>query len=178
MTNDRPSELLGALPRTRPHRRSAKRPARADDVAGSQRDVADARKAPASKSAKPKAAAPTPAKPKAAASAPAKPKAAAPAPAKPNAAAPAAAKAKAAAPTTKRVRPASPPRAKRLAQPAQPRGVPSAGRAKRPLSESGAPTDATPILGTAVQAAAELAEIGLALGTRALRRAIDRFPRP
>jgi hypothetical protein len=34
------------------------------------------------------------------------------------------------------------------------------------------------ILKTAAQATAELAEIGLALGTRALRQAIDRLPRP
>jgi hypothetical protein len=33
-------------------------------------------------------------------------------------------------------------------------------------------------MGTAVQAAAELAEIGLQAGTRALRRALSRLPRP
>jgi hypothetical protein len=34
------------------------------------------------------------------------------------------------------------------------------------------------ILGTAVQATAELAEIGLALSARALRNAASRLPRP
>jgi hypothetical protein len=34
------------------------------------------------------------------------------------------------------------------------------------------------IVGTAVQAAAELAEIGLTLSGRALRNAFDRLPRP
>lgn len=40
------------------------------------------------------------------------------------------------------------------------------------------PADATPgVLGTAVQAAAELAEIGLMAGARALREAVSRLPR-
>jgi len=40
------------------------------------------------------------------------------------------------------------------------------------------PADATPgVLGTAVQAAAELAEIGLMAGARALREALSRLPR-
>jgi hypothetical protein len=34
------------------------------------------------------------------------------------------------------------------------------------------------VLETAVQAAAELAEIGLHAGARALRRAVSRLPRP
>jgi hypothetical protein len=36
----------------------------------------------------------------------------------------------------------------------------------------------TEVLGTAVQAAAELAEIGLSVSARALRRAVSRLPRP
>jgi hypothetical protein len=35
-----------------------------------------------------------------------------------------------------------------------------------------------PIVATAVQAAGELAQIGLSLGARALRSAVDRLPRP
>jgi hypothetical protein len=34
------------------------------------------------------------------------------------------------------------------------------------------------VLGTAAQAAAELAEIGLSVSARALRRVVDRLPRP
>ncbi len=92
-----PSEpdLLSALPRTRPHRRSAKRPARA---AGPAQDE----------------------------------------PAK-NAAAPPAA----------------------LRSEQTPKPGPTVG-----------------VLGTAVQAAAELAEIGLSVSARALRNAAARFPRP
>jgi len=68
----------------------------------------------------------------------------------------------------------------RLAQPAQPRGVPAGPRTRRPAASAprSEPASPAPILGTAVQAAAELAEIGLALSGRALRRAIGRLPRP
>ena len=52
-------------------------------------------------------------------------------------------------------------------------------------AEDGAPADghesspcAANLFGIAVQAAAELAEIGLTAGTRALRIAISRLPRP
>jgi hypothetical protein len=60
-----------------------------------------------------------------------------------------------------------------LRQPAQPRGVPTTPRGRRP-----APPPGRDVLGTAVQAAAELAEIGLSLGARALRGAAARVPRP
>jgi len=40
------------------------------------------------------------------------------------------------------------------------------------------PPAGAPILGTAVQATAELAEIGLSLSARALRGALSRLPRP
>ncbi|HEV3056150.1 MAG TPA: hypothetical protein VGX45_15915 [Solirubrobacteraceae bacterium] len=40
------------------------------------------------------------------------------------------------------------------------------------------PPSGAEILGTAVHAAAELAEIGLTAGARALRSAIARLPRP
>ena len=45
---------------------------------------------------------------------------------------------------------------------------------KRPPS----PPSGTDLVGTAVQAAGELAELGLTLGARALRDAVKRIPRP
>jgi hypothetical protein len=80
----------------------------------------------------------------------------------------------------KRSAPTQAARTKRLSQPAQPRGVPAAGRPRRPssTSEPAPSADATPILRTALQAAGELAEIGLVLSGRTLRRAIQRLPRP
>jgi len=130
MTKDQPSDLLGQLPRTRPHRRSANRPARKVEASGAAAEASGvAAKAPPQDRAK---------------------------------------------------------RSKPLAQPAQPRGVPARPRARRPApakpaaeTSAGRPPSApAPILGTAVQAAAELAEIGVALSARALRRAIERLPRP
>jgi hypothetical protein len=47
------------------------------------------------------------------------------------------------------------------------------GEVKRP-----APAKGTEIVGTAVQAAAELAEIGLTFGARAVRNTLSRIPRP
>jgi hypothetical protein len=106
MSNEPEPGVIGSLPRSRPHRRSDKRPA----PAGAK---------PAPTKPKPK---PATAKPKATA---AKPK------------------------------------------PAAPKPVPPA------------PHDPSPgPLETAVQAAAELAEIGLHAGARALRRAVARLPRP
>jgi hypothetical protein len=40
------------------------------------------------------------------------------------------------------------------------------------------PASGADILSTAVQAAAELAEIGLSVSTRALRNALSRLPKP
>ena len=136
MTEDHSSDLLGQLPRTRPHRRSAKRPPRPENGASATAKPA-AKQQAAPKAAKRQAA------PKRPARKPAEPK------------------------------------AKRLPQPAQPRGVPTASRrrssqASRQRSEQAS----TPVLRTAAQAASELAEIGLTLSTRALRRAIGRLPRP
>jgi hypothetical protein len=149
MTDDRPSEVLGGLPRTRPHRRS------------------DKRAAPAAKSL---------------------PQKAATAPAAKNLP-------QEAATTSKRAtkQPASDtpmakaraPKAGRIRQPAQPAGTPSLGgraapsrprpipQPRRPAAPSG-----SEILGTAVQAAAEIAEIGLTASARALRNALARLPRP
>ena len=128
MTGERPSEVLGSLPRTRPHRRSQKRPARPPHT-------------------EPAAAKPSAAKTRAAKTGAAKPRAG-----KPRAAGP---------------QPA------RLRQPAQPAGSPPGPRVRRP-----APSNGSDVLGTAVQAAAELAEIGLTVGARAIRGAVARLPRP
>jgi translation initiation factor IF-2 len=111
MSNEPEPGVIGSLPRSRPHRRSDKRPA-------------------------PAGAKPAPTKPK-------------PATAKPKAAG------------------AKPRAAGAKPKPAAPKPVPPA------------PHDPSPgPLETAVQAAAELAEIGLHAGARALRRAVARLPRP
>jgi hypothetical protein len=129
MTDKRQPGVLGSLPRTRPHRRSDKRPEVTAPAAGPE---------PEAGAAAPRA----PAKPRTA-TAP-KPRAA-----KPRTAT--AAKPRAAKPRT--------------ATAAKPRAAPPP-----------APVPGT--LETAVQAAAELAEIGLQAGARALRRTLSRLPRP
>ena len=143
MSERPPSDVMSALPRTRPHRRSQKRkPAPASNADGS----------------------PTKAKAKAKANAEAKPQATS--------------RAKPATKTT-RSRPAKPRaasqprRPSRLQQPAQPEGTPPNPRSRRPLPATG-----TEIVGTAVQAAAELAEIGLSMSARVVRNAVARLPRP
>ncbi len=71
-----------------------------------------------------------------------------------------------------------------MRQPAQPRGAPTTSRPiKRPTAATDRParpasTGGREIVGTAVQAAAELAEIGLSVGARAIRTAVSRLPRP
>jgi hypothetical protein len=94
--------------------------------------------------------------------------------AKPAASAPKA-KAAAPAPKTKATKPAPATRTapKRLRQPAQPAGAPPAPRSRGSVPNTGAD-----VIGTAVHAAAELAEIGLSAGARALRNAVARLPRP
>jgi hypothetical protein len=86
-----------------------------------------------------------------------------------------AAKAKAKPAAAPKTKPATTrrPRSETLRQPAQPAGTPTVARARKP-----APASGVELLGTAVQAAAELAEIGLSAGARALRNAIGRLPRP
>jgi hypothetical protein len=69
--------------------------------------------------------------------------------------------------------PATRPAPKRLRQPAQPAGAPPS-----PRSRGSVPTTGADVVGTAVHAAAELAEIGLTAGARALRNAVARLPRP
>jgi hypothetical protein len=107
MSDERPDGILGSLPQTRPHRRSAKRPA-----------------APAVQSAE----------------------------ANP------------------------PPTPKPQAQPARkPQTKPRARATPEPTPPSASNEG---VLGTAVQAAAELAEIGLSASARALRGVLSRLPRP
>ncbi len=167
MTEKRPSEVLGSLPRTRPQRRSTKRPVREesglapaaqpDSEASGTSGPVRAAKRTAVRSAKPTAV--RSAKPAAVRSG-TKPR-------------PIRSAAKA-TPAQSAAKP-RPARAKRgaqpLRQPPQPRGIPSQPRAP-------VPPQRPEILGTAVQAATELAEIGLALSARALRRAASRIPRP
>jgi hypothetical protein len=110
MSDELPSKVLGALPRTRPHRRSDKRAAPAGNPVGGDLPL----------TADPAARGPSP-----------------PPGAHPPAADP-----------------------------------PGSVAARKPL-----PAGAN-VLGTAVQAAAELAEIGLSVSARALRGALSRLPRP
>lgn len=141
MSEDRPSDVLGALPRTRPHRRSDKRGARP-----SQAETADPSEARATVAAGTKPTGST-TKPDAQGAAGTKPTAS-----------PTKQDAKGAA----RTRPAKPQRsAERTPSAVRPRAEP----------------ERTGILGTAVQAAAELAEIGLSASARALRGAVSRLPR-
>jgi hypothetical protein len=130
MSDERPTDLLSGLPRTRPHRRSEKR-----------------------------GAPPAPRKP-----------AEGPAP-KPQRVSGASASATATPRRKARARPT----AKTLRQPAQPRGIPKARRAPK---RKPAPASGAEIVGTAIQAVGELAELGLTLSARALRNAVSRLPRP
>jgi hypothetical protein len=115
-----------------------------------------------------KAAAAAPAKAKAKATT-AKPKTATPTSAKPTAAKP---KARPKPRTTAKARPAATPRA---ATPAS--EIPRAGYATPRPDDDGVPRGAD-LVTTAVQAAGELAQIGLAAGGRALKSALERLPRP
>lgn len=126
MSEQPPSDVLGALPRTRPHRRSDKRKS-----AAAATPKTTAAKRPATTKAKARAKAPE-------------------------------------AP----VRAVRRPRPERLRQPAQPEGTPDAHRSKKP------PANGIDLVGTAVQAAAELAEIGISMSARAIRTAVSRLPRP
>lgn len=181
MSDDRSSDVMGALPRSRPHRRSDKRATRPAETKDAASGVPPAKVAKtAGRPAKGTNAGARPAK---ATKAGVPPAGGRKAPTKPRATEAKAAERK--RPTTARAqKPAaqpaprsrkSTPRSGRtpLQQPAQPTGTPDARRADRP--EQGSRHD---ILGTAVQAAAELAEIGLTVGARALRGAVSRLPRP
>jgi hypothetical protein len=154
MNEEEEPSVLGALPHSRPHRRSAKRETRSVSTEGVATTPAAAGTAAAGTAAK-RTAAGTAAKRTAA-----KRTAAAgtatrePATKRTPAQRPAAAASAAAEPTT-------------AAEPAP------------PLGQSEEPgMGAAELVTTVVQAAAELAEIGLTAGARALRIAVSRLPRP
>ena len=165
MTDEHPSEVLGGLPRTRPHRRSDKRRPPTEATA-----------------ARPVTAPPTPALTDAGGpdpGAPLRPELATPGPAapgRPKPATPRRAK-PAATHTTPAAAPGATKRATRspssVRQPAQPAGAPPAPQARRP-----APTGGVDLLGSAVHVTAELAEMGISAGARALRGVVARLPRP
>jgi hypothetical protein len=142
MTEERPSEVLGALPHTRPHRRSQKRAARPANGTDAARPADRGDTVEKTEASKPKSGA---AKKASSAAAPRS--------------------------SSPRRRPA--PRKQPLRQPAQPAGTPAAPRTRKPV-----PRGHTDVLGTAVQATGELAEITLTVSARALRGAIARLPRP
>jgi hypothetical protein len=160
MSDERPSEVLGSLPRTRPHRRSQKR------VAAPVRTVAgdDASPGKADDARKPRAATASrsrrlrqPAQPEGGPSIRGARKPAASGPRKP------------ATPPTGR--PGATRRRAATRKPGPP-PKPSGPKTRTPA------TTGAEILGTAVQAAAELAEIGLTVSARAIRTAVSRLPRP
>jgi hypothetical protein len=163
MNDERPTDLLSSLPRTRPHRRSEKRGAPADG----QKHATPEGSPPAAKSGGAESARAKAGGAKAAGAKAAGAKAAAKS---------AAARPRRGASTAQGQRKPRPRAStKPLKQPAQPRGIPSARRAAK---RKPAPATGAEIVGTAVQAVGELAEIGVALGTRALRNALGRLPRP
>src|SRR2546430_5220232 len=91
--------------------------------------------------------------------------------AKPAAAGPRAA----AKPASRRSRAAS---ARPKPQGVRPSAATSAASKPPPPKRPASPPSGTDLVGTAVQAAGELAQLGLTLGTRALRDVVKRGPRP
>ena len=156
-------DVFGSLPNTRPQRRSARR-----DRAGAKAKPATSAQAKAGAGA----AQPRPA---------AKAKPAAQAKPRPVARAEPAARGQRAA-SAKPAGPAKPAAsAKPAAEAAPPRTtasqIPPAGYATPHADDDGVPRG-TELVTTAVQAAGELAQIGLAAGGRALKSALGRLPRP
>lgn len=108
-------------------------------------------------------------------------------PVKPEAVADVARAAKAERPAAKRAAGPKPPAAKRKAAPSREAG-PRPVRAAAPSLGGTAPSDAdrpagpppsgTELVTTVVQAAGEVARIGLTVGGQILRRAVERLPRP
>lgn len=143
---------MGSLPRTRPERRSARRPGATGDQPAAK--AAPAKAGAAKVAAKPRAKA----RPAAARAAKAPAKAKATATVKSPAKARVAPKAKA---TTSS-------RAKKL----PPRGFATPDTPAEP------PPSGTALVTTALQAAGELAQIGLAVGGQAVKSALGKLPRP
>jgi len=177
MSDEHQSDVLSALPRRRPHRRSDKRGARPANPSAQAADHAPPVDASAEGTAAtgPEQMSPEPI---AASTGPAEETSPEPTvkAARGRAGKPSAARRAKPAPkptTTTAGASKDAPRPPRLRQPAQPEGTPTSPRRRRPAPPSG-----TDVLGTAVQAAAELAEIGLSASARALRRAVSKLPRP
>lgn len=149
MSDDRPSEVLGGLPRTRPHRRSEKRgapaPIRAAPTPAARPAARSPRPIETTKTTRRANSAKRPERPAASPATPASPGA------------------------TKRATPAP----SRVRQPAQPPGTPKATGSRRPIPAGGAD-----LIGSAVNVTAELAEMGISAGARALRGVVARLPRP
>jgi hypothetical protein len=156
MSDEPPSDVLGGLPRSRPHRRSAKRGTPAGSATNGARQTPGVARPTGGQPTDPGPATPHSSGPQSAA----KQRSTTPRPATPRSGAPRSA-----------ARPR--PRSERLRQPAQPAGTPPSPGSRKPVPASGAD-----LLGTAVQAAAELAEMGLSATARALRSAVARLPRP
>lgn len=173
---ERDPGVLGGLSRTRPQRRSGRRPAgtaaasstaakparaKAEATAKPAAKHGKARAKPATKPAKASAKPRTRSKPRAGSAPKAKTKP--PSRAKPKAV-PALADA---APANKRGT---------IRQPSQPRNVPKQPEPRSPLEpeETHGPS---PVV-TAAQAAGELAQIGLTVGTQAIKGVLSRLPRP
>lgn len=186
MTNDRPSDLLSALPRSRPHRRSEKRPARAAAPEPAVQETGEESKKAAAKSTRGAAKSSRGAARNARGGAQSTRAAAKSTRAQAKStradgnsthagAAPARTPARSRGQSERTAPPATAPRQRPrpLAQPAQPRGVPGGAGGSRPE-----PSTEFPVLRTAIQAAAELTEIGVTLSAKALRGAIGRLPRP
>ena len=66
----------------------------------------------------------------------------------------------------------------RPTRPAAPSLEPDDGARERARSGGGGPPSGTELALTVVQAAGEVAQIGLTVGGQVLRRAVDRLPRP
>jgi hypothetical protein len=163
MTDNRNPGVLGSLPRTRPHRRSDKRPAVAASAAVPEPVVSPVDVTPE----------PTPDVAKTRGTATAKPRATGTA--KRRATATASAKPRTSA--SAKPRAAAAPKATAKQADAKPAGETKSR--KTPARQSPPPPAPVPgAVETAVQAAAELAEIGLQASARALRRTLSRLPRP
>jgi hypothetical protein len=152
MTDERHPGVLGSLPRTRPHRRSDKRPAVAASAAAPEPVVSPVEVTPEPKPAVAKTRSTGTAKPRAAGAA--KPRAS----------------------TNAKPRATVSPKATVKQADATPVG--EAKSRRTPARQSPPPAPVPGAVETAVQAAAELAEIGLQASARALRRTLSRLPRP
>ncbi len=175
--DDSDREVLTSLPRSRPVRRSAKRGDRATTDAGAKAPPARRSGAKATQAAsagakaKPK---PARARPKASAGAPRRAESAAERPR-----ATAGGSAKRAAERPRATAGGSAKRAAERPRTGPPRKVPPAGYAvPRERADEPASSGAAELIGTTIQAAAELAQIGMAVGRQTLQSMLDRLPKP